>query len=450
MFIISLADFGLRALKTMLISAGGLKRKALKGAINDTESLAVIEKKVLVESACSNIVPKLVADDLRVFENILSTVFPGSQPTMMEDMRLKEVLVELCSENDYEMGENWVQKILQLRQVIDMRHGVMMVGPCAVGKSAALRILSEALERIDGVKAELYIIDPKAFDKEALYGSLDGTTLEWTDGVFTSILRKILSNERGEKDRRHWIVFDGDVDPDWAENLNSVLDDNKLLTLPSGERLGIPDNLRIILEVDSLDHATPATVSRCGMVWFSKETISSDMSLKYLVALLKKTPVNERGGMLDVNELTRATFIEHIQPFFTSDHSRLTSLVHDALEFALSKNHVMPPSKERLLLTLKSLLIQGIQLAIEYNDSHPDFPISGDHLSKYATRWLLYSLLWSFTGSASWNVRNRFGKMLLERTGVFLPHSGAQLGDYRVRVNDGEFELWSDSGKCLS
>lgn len=56
-------------------------------------------------------------------------------------------------------------------------------------------------------------------------------------------------NKRGERARRHWIVFDGDVDPEWAENLNSVLDDNKILTLPSGERLEVPDNVRIMLEV---------------------------------------------------------------------------------------------------------------------------------------------------------------------------------------------------------
>lgn len=64
---------------------------------------------------------------------------------------------------------------------------------------------------------------------------------------------QVLTNKRGEKARRHWIVFDGDVDPDWAENLNSVLDDNKILTLPSGERLEIPDNVRIMLEVRHQD-----------------------------------------------------------------------------------------------------------------------------------------------------------------------------------------------------
>ena len=69
-------------------------------------------------------------------------------------------------------------------------------------------------------KGEMYVIDPKAMNKEELYGSLDGTTMEWTDGVFTSLLRMILANQKGEADRRHWIVFDGDVDPEWAENLN--------------------------------------------------------------------------------------------------------------------------------------------------------------------------------------------------------------------------------------
>lgn len=54
---------------------------------------------------------------------------------------------------------------------------------------------------------------------------------------------------RGEINKRQWIIFDGDVDPEWVENLNSVLDDNKLLTLPNGERLSLPPNVRIMFEV---------------------------------------------------------------------------------------------------------------------------------------------------------------------------------------------------------
>ena len=56
---------------------------------------------------------------------------------------------------------------------------------------------------------------------------------------------RIIDNVRGEIGKRQWIVFDGDVDPEWVENLNSVLDDNKLLTLPNGERLAIPPNVSL-------------------------------------------------------------------------------------------------------------------------------------------------------------------------------------------------------------
>ena len=126
-------------------------------------------------------------------------------------------------------------------------------------------------------KGEPYVIDPKSITKDELYGRLDNTTLEWTDGVFTGILRKIKENVRGESNKRHWIIFDGDVDPEWAENLNSVLDDNKLLTLPNGERIAIPPNVRIMFEVETLKYATLATVSRCGMVYYSEDVIALNM-----------------------------------------------------------------------------------------------------------------------------------------------------------------------------
>lgn len=63
------------------------------------------------------------------------------------------------------------------------------------------------------------------------------------------LLCRIIDNVRGELQKRQWIIFDGDVDPEWVENLNSVLDDNKLLTLPNGERLGIPPNVRVFFSV---------------------------------------------------------------------------------------------------------------------------------------------------------------------------------------------------------
>jgi len=441
-------DFGLRALKTLLVSAGGLKRKAIMDnqRING-EDLTNLERKVLIQGACNNILPKLVADDLDVFSSILEEVFPGSKVSKMEDEN-KDKLEEICKAYNYTPADQWVQKILQLKMVTEMRHGIMIVGPSGVGKTSALKTLKAIYEAEDGMKNELYTIDPKAVDKEGLYGVLDGTTLEWTDGIFTSLLRTILDNQRGEADRRHWIVFDGDVDPEWAENLNSVLDDNKLLTLPSGERLSIPDNVRIILEVDSLEQATPATVSRCGMIWFSADTVSSEMCLEHLMGQLRTENIAGDSNLSgDVVPSSQISFLDAIQGLVISEDSRSTSLVADALEFALSKTHIMEMSREGLLKSLKSLLVKGIGLAIEYDENHPDFPMTGQHMDNFAKRWLCHSLLWSFAGSASWQVRHELADLLLRSSGMMLPtdDDNGSLADYRVRVGNGELELWSDS-----
>jgi len=276
---------------------------------------------------------------------------------------------------------------------------------------------------------------------------LDATTMEWTDGVFTSILRTILSNQKGEADKRHWVVFDGDVDPEWAENLNSVLDDNKLLTLPSGERLGIPDNMRIILEVDSLKQATPATVSRCGMIWFSNDTLSDAMRLQHLLDDLLTEDISGVGAS-EGEELPSAHsgFLDATKHMFVSEDERVTSIVADALDFALSRDHIMTPTRERLLTSLKALVVKGIQEAIEYDENHPDFPMSGEHMDNFAKRWVLHSLVWSFAGSASWAERSELSEMLLRTSGMILPGGeGTNLTDYRVRSSDGEYELWSES-----
>jgi dynein heavy chain 1 len=213
-------DFGLRALKTLLVTAGALKRSALEGRGPLTgEDLANAETEALVLGACNNIIPKLVAEDMDVFRDVLQEAFPGSEVAKMENEAARMEIVNVCKAEKVVASEAFVQKILQLKQVMEMRHGVMIAGAVGTGKSTSLRVLLQVLERLDGVKGNLYVIDPKAISKERLYGSLDGTTLEWTDGVFTSILRRILENQKGESDRRHWICFDGDVDRKWTRTL---------------------------------------------------------------------------------------------------------------------------------------------------------------------------------------------------------------------------------------
>lgn len=214
-------------------------------------------------------VPKLVAEDIPLLQSLTSDVFPGVAYGRQDMEELRQIILQVSKEQhlvagaeEEEIGYAWMEKILQLYQITELHHGLMMVGPSGSGKSSAWRTLLTALERFDKIEGRSHVIDPKALSKEELYGSLDPNTREWKDGLFTHILRKIIDNVRGESGKRQWIIFDGDVDPEWVENLNSVLDNNKLLTLPNGERLSIPPNVRIMFEVQDLKFATPATVSR--------------------------------------------------------------------------------------------------------------------------------------------------------------------------------------------
>ena len=442
-------DFGLRALKTVLVAAGQLKRRRVESVVAqqreggddafylDVEEIAAIERDALIRSVCSTMVPKLVPEDLEAFKDTLDETFAGdnAQALAGDAEGLRATLLAHGERSRLLPESTWVDKVLQLRDVLAMRNGVMLVGPSCSGKSSALRLLCAAMPDTDGRKCEMHVIDPKALSKEELYGKLDKTTLEWTDGVFTRTLRGVLANKRGGAAKMHWIVFDGDVDPLWAEDLNSVLDDNRLLTLPNGERLSIPPNLRIIMEVDTLKYATLATVSRCGMVWFSDATVSPRMMLWQLL---------ERVASASD---AAAAFAAEIAPLVVPEADDDQTLVSAALSFVLENRdacrHVMDVSEGTLLESLYGLLARGAALAAEYNEAHPDFPMDGAHLSAFAQHWLLFSVLWGMGASMSWDSRGALSALLRERSAVPLPSE--DLLQLRVRVEDGEWESWAAS-----
>jgi dynein heavy chain 2 len=96
-------------------------------------------------------------------------------------------------------------------------------------------------------------------------------TREFNDGVLTLSSRKAVKEST---ETICWIVCDGDVDPEWIESLNSVMDDNHLLTLPNGERIQFGDNVNFIFETNDMRFASPATVSRLGMIFLSEEDVN--------------------------------------------------------------------------------------------------------------------------------------------------------------------------------
>ena len=91
----------------------------------------------------------------------------------------------------------------------------------------------------------------------------------WWKNLSVSRASPVLGSIDGflELEIQSWIVCDGDVDPEWVESLNSVLDDNRLLTMPSGERIQFGPNVNFLFETHDLSCASPATISRMGMIF---------------------------------------------------------------------------------------------------------------------------------------------------------------------------------------
>ncbi len=168
-----------------------------------------------------------------------------------------------------------------------------------------------------------------------LYGEVDKYTQEWVDGLASSIIRDCNIPKPGYEQNRNWIVFDGPVDALWIENMNTVLDDNMTLCLANGERIKLRNELRMLFEVQDLAVASPATVSRCGMVYLSNDDLPWQAYVKSW--LVEKYPdekvLNEDGKSLLINMMEqvipqsltkfRRSFSE---PFPTVDIQLITSV----------------------------------------------------------------------------------------------------------------------------
>ena len=216
--------------------------------------------------------PKFVYEDVPLFLGLISDLFPGLDCPRVRYPQFNDAVEEILETNKNLLIPAQVDKVIQMYETMMTRHSTMIVGPTGGGKTTVINTLCQAQTNL-GLNTKLFTINPKACTVVELYGILDPNTRDWTDGLLSNIFREINKPLAPEQKARRYILYDGDVDALWIENMNSVMDDNKLLTLANSERIRLQNHCAMLFEVGDLQYASPATVSRCGMVYVDPKNL---------------------------------------------------------------------------------------------------------------------------------------------------------------------------------
>lgn len=402
-------DFGMRAVKTVISRAGTIKR------MTPTCEEELVILRALVE--CN--LPKFVEEDVSLFNGIISDLFPGLANPVVDYGSLALALQKSSLALNLQPVDPFLNKCIQLFETINSRHGIMLVGPPGGGKTCSLRVLAKAVCSIpEYPKAIIETINPKSVTMGQLYGEFDLQTHEWTDGVVSSLIRNGV--EESLPDSR-WYVFDGPVDAIWIESMNTVLDDNKKLCLASGEIIKLINTQKLLFEVGNLAYASPATVSRCGMVYMEPGAFGLKPLIKSWLQGLEKKLSPEIFKDINLIETLMDNYIPPLIDFIRTNIK----------EVLRTTDHSLMMSYFNLFNSLLKSVDEEDNITIDIIQS-----------------FFVFSLIWTFGASTDESGRGKFDvffKKLMDKyaISIALPKT-LTVFDYKFNVKTISWVHWMD------
>ncbi|XP_043978634.1 dynein axonemal heavy chain 1 isoform X2 [Gambusia affinis] len=409
--------FDIRAVKAVIAVAGNLRR----------DNPAMNEGSICLQAIHEISIPQFSQSDLELVNAILKDLFHETQRMPMSYDVLEESLRDICKAKNLKDELGFINKCIQLYQTTVMRHGLMLVGPPAAGKTKCYEVLAAALTALEGKPSsrggvyqavQIHVLNPKSITMPLLYGNYKTHNQHWKDGILPAILRE---GAAAADKKKRWYVLDGPLEAGWMDGLNTVLDDNKKLCLSCGEVINLTDEMTIMFEVQDLAGASPTTASRCGMVYLEPNLLA----LSYFTECwLKHIP----------EALTQ--YAEHMNSLFSR-------FLPDSISFVRSSvKEIIPSLDSNLICSLLKLMDCFFS---SHHFKEGEKPVLSSlkelaHIEELIEPWFFFSLVWSVGATGDGPSRQGFSdwlrnKMAAEQIKLSFPEEGL-VYDYRLDVED--------------
>ena len=404
-------DFGLRNISGVMRAAGSLK----------LQEQDLTEDVVLFRTLRDMNMPKYIKTDAALFMALMTDIFQGVEPPAIDYGSFGQYIEEDLKEHGYQVTAHAMKKTIELYEAKNTRHCVMLVGNTGSGKSVAMNTLARvktkmAKKNISGGnynKVTKFVLNPKAFSDPELYGFADVETREWTDGVLAVVMRNICSDEKTDE---KWLVLDGPVDTLWIESMNTVMDDNKMLTLMSGERIALPPMVTLCFEVQDLLVASPATVSRAGMIYF--DVLDMGWQPNFDTWIQKKRESGDSGKIL------ADTYIRLFEKYVTP------LLLFKQLN---CKDTVFVADQQQVICLMS--LVDTVTIKENGVDEEDE-----ENYARMVETWFVYSVVWSIGATVDEDSRKKMDQAVREIDASF-PTKGV-VYDYYVDPEKKAWRMW--------